>query len=66
MRDQTSLADLPTPGAIQRELGRVLREATILRRLLKLSLAEQERKAKDNTPNELQGRDGADRSIGWG
>ena len=41
------IEELPQPAAVHRELGRVLRKAVILRRLLKLSIAEQERRAND-------------------
>ena len=46
MRDETLLLDeIPAPAAIQLELGRVLRRAAFLRRLLKLSLEARERLA---------------------
>lgn len=48
MHEHTALAiELPPPATVQQELGRVLRQASVLRRLLKLSMAEQERRAKD-------------------
>ena len=61
MHDPTPLTELPTPAAIQQELGRVLRQATMLRRLFRLALAEQERQVKDNAPIErdCQSRDRA-------
>jgi hypothetical protein len=45
VRDDTTLLDeIPEPVTIQRALGRVLRQAAFLRRLLKIALAARDQR----------------------